>query len=1385
MRIDTPEFDLQNTAKTKKPLYLIRVFFDVKETDFVEFTSHEITENSPGATVIRNVIKKISGTSQKITNNSSTIGSFSFSLVDKNYQVSELIRDKLNAGDGLRRKTVQVFLGYPDLLWSSYIKVGTFLIDSTSSLDGVVSFSCSDIQRIIREDVFSPEKSFLAKTVTATQLHIPVSTADLSKFPKIFHDSSYSSKPNELVGYILIEDEVIAHSGLFTHSTDGPSFQVFPNSRGALNSKAVEHVFNSGKPTSRQLKITEHIFIEGAAPKVAYQLLTGHVAENLILQSEDFTTTWGVTGGSVASNSGTAPNGLATSDRLTVSVANSAHYFNQSAVIQASKSYCASAFVKNDGQQYCFITLWQSNTNYVSAVFDLTAKTLLSNNISTATAGKIGIIDHGDWARIYIVGNLGVFASASIIVGSAGSAEPTYVNGTPSFTGVLGEDLFIWGAQLSQTNYFVPYVSTIASAQKKEVLPDNWNLGVSHKLVRLDDYTRLGDDVWNQFTGQGRHLRFEGHKKTDGKRFIENQIMSVLSAFMIVYSNGQIGLKRQEPILSDSSYVKELDDTNIVKYGSLQNSMSDVVNQIFVDWNFVFQKDDYTKTNALIDLDSISVHQDAPIKEIKFRGVHTGSHTDSDLLNYFDSTRDRHSGPPLKLPLTVLPSLNVLEVGDVVNVKTKNIRDYSVLGDVELNRPFEVQQTSIDWLTGDVKLQLFGSERKAGTLSRSSLSSVLDDAFYDVGTDLASLLTITAGVMTADGNLAGGDSMADAIYRYDGNLTIQNGVTLTINKNVELRIKGHLTIDGKIDGKGKGLQGGLGGTLFTKTGTTLNDVFDPANGFDFETNETPGNPGYLGDVKAPGSERMSKFSNQNWYNANKKIDRLGILIRGNASSINFFSLKNNGSNINGLPLSLVGTSGSGAGGCPETLLPETSSSGFVLNHFGGNAGNSGAGLLIICRSMSFGVVGDIDLSGDDGSPGISKNVNGTNFLFHSGGGPGGHNGGLAVFLDGNSTPPEISSNFTARVGDSPIPAGVIFEGKWGGPEYNYPRSYPFPGRSAVNSSYVLQYIPENEEIDEEIDAPPPDVLDFTAGTSGATVVFRWVEIEDILLDGYEIRFSPDTVNDWDAATTLTAAAKGTRITDTAINDGDWRFYIKAKRTNGIYSQNAATFDATVSSPFDVIVSNQENPLWSGAKTNFVVHHTGKLVPQSQDLAIDSGWDTFDLAVVNPSDTSSYESSELDISFDDLVRVWDEVTGALLPGQTGVTTTTNFLDYRLDAGSYDGFEVWGVGEVNARFIKFKVTLDNTKGLSYLDSQKITADVIERIESLDSQTVGVGGTTINFARAYHSPPHVTATVTGGGALFITASNVTTSSLKLDIYDTTNTSVGGTASWKSKGV
>ena len=521
----------------------------------------------------------------------------------------------------------------------------------------------------------------------------------------------------------------------------------------------------------------------------------------------------------------------------------------------------------------------------------------------------------------------------------------------------------------------------VLHGQGGATLPAHWHMGIDITLIEDSQFTGIGPDLWDPANDTlGLFARFTDIGSIDGKRFIESECFLLAQIFSPVLASGKLGLRRFTPALAQASHLITLDETNVVKHSALKHQMREVFNRIVLNWSWISGR--FRRQTIKLDTDSIAKHGAAPIKIFNFRGLAANVATQSVLNQRFDAIRDRFSAPPLAITVHVSKSLDNMELGDVVLVQLPNVRDMAAGTDNPIDRAFEIRQ-----IREDRKSLIFSLSGSAvESLPTPPAANALPDAFYDAtGTELSTVVTIVADV-TANGTftLVGDPLLANSVFYYLGNLTIDAGTTLNIDDNCQLRVRGFLTKNGVINGVARGLAG------------VADSVVVGAGG--------PGTKGFFGaTVGGAGARtRVSKniFSSRN-------PDGGTVFAEPSAPHLN---LMVDGNNLRGLPTDLRGCSG-GPGG---KLVSDAN----TLVKVGGTGGDGGSGLVIICRGLSFGVAASIDLSGGAGLSGVSGVL--ATKTFFPGGGGGGAPGAFYVLLDGNRLVPDVSSKFTALGGDTPI-----------------------------------------------------------------------------------------------------------------------------------------------------------------------------------------------------------------------------------------------------------------------------------------------------------------------------------------------------------------------------
>jgi hypothetical protein len=608
-----------------------------------------------------------------------------------------------------------------------------------------------------------------------------------------------------------------------------------------------------------------------------------------------------------------------------------------------------------------------------------------------------------------------------------------------------------------------------------DTLPTHWHLGIDPAYLRESDFSGIGLDLWNPSDDAAAlPLRFDGLKKTDGKRFLEKEIYLVMGCYSPVYSDGTLGLRRLPALLDDSAPVAILTEREVISAGDLNHDLESMHNVFRVNWNWDVLKEQFTRIALFTDTDSVTINGSAPIKEYSFKGLHGSRHTDVIVTQRLAALRDAYAYPPERISVTVQGSLSYLEIGDVVRLRLQNVRDYAgALNPID--RAFAIFRKTHDSTSNQVTLDLFGSTaRPLATAPGTGVTAPLPDAFYTaVGANLNTIATITANVMaTGNYTITGNASLtnAGAVYYHAGDLTIPSGCNLTIAANVQLRIRGFLTVNGTINGVGGGHAGVAdgGGTPSALT--------------------YPGNPGYVGSTRA-WDGIIWFFDNLNQLESATPAP----VTRGLFDAAPVLNLSVSGSTLQGLPTDLRGTGGGSGGRTYRTAFPPDPN--LVL---GGTGGNGGAGLAIICRGMAFGVSGSITLSGSSTTnPAFTSPGSSGRRIYPGAGGPGGP-GTFLLLLDGNAISiPDISGKFVATVG-SLTQAGAYLQRR-GLSTPNWAASIGYSGYAdegvtagldMSNAAHRIQYIPETQTAAPDADVLPAAPTAVLTQATGEAITYR-------------------------------------------------------------------------------------------------------------------------------------------------------------------------------------------------------------------------------------------------------------------------------------------------------
>jgi hypothetical protein len=189
--------------------------------------------------------------------------------------------------------------------------------------------------------------------------------------------------------------------------------------------------------------------------------------ENLLLQSQDFSTTWANLASTDTANSTAAPDGTTTADTLTESATSNIHGIVQGGVsVISGTTYAFSIFIKKgtgatapDVIQLTWATSGFTSNVYVN--YDISVGGGSSGTVTQAGASVISssITDVGNgWYRCTFTANAGSTTTSGMTVLFTNN-NPTATR-APSYLGVVTADAFLWGAQLEQRSAVTDYTAT-------------------------------------------------------------------------------------------------------------------------------------------------------------------------------------------------------------------------------------------------------------------------------------------------------------------------------------------------------------------------------------------------------------------------------------------------------------------------------------------------------------------------------------------------------------------------------------------------------------------------------------------------------------------------------------------------------------------------------------------------------------------------------------------------------------------------------------------------------------------------------------------------------------------------------------------------------------
>ena len=762
-----------SNKQTKKPIYILEILWadgshGIEGTNDIYFGTDDIGNivnfTYPDRYFPFLDTSNLSAVTQKMDpiNGVSTIGSMTFSLIDQDNTVSQIISDADAAGHGLRRQRVEFYLLYAGMDWADRVKVRTMQISNLvfDHKKSEYRVSCADIQDRLKKKVFAPASTYLlANVANATDTTISVNDSSVFTF---IDNASADAASIDTAAYAKIEEEIVK-------ITAAPTATTITVTRGALLTTAAAHTIQP----NQSLSIDEIVVLRGNPVVLALNTLISGAS--------------GVFSGSAVSVFSTSTTATVGTKTITVSP-------TSSDTLVLSFDLSTLQFYPNDG--YFRI---KDNTGAVYA--EAVADSVFNKTVSVPDG-------------LTLLNGATFFNIQTIIIPAK----------TPAITSITLEYSF-YPAYSSGGGFSLRSISLSSSINVYDVYPSTWGAALDPSSVPAEVDQAAWEAFGALATGldttatnpilTGIQFEFVMDKGITAKKLIEEQILKITGGFQIVKGDGSLSVKGYSDLYQTNNDISAFDPSltvgvnDIISWTNLNYNYQKMANEVLLEFDeHVPLSGKLIRSVLFLDADSRNRWGQAKPLSYKSFGLQPYKRDMAPVFTRLATVLSRLAHPPLSMKLTLPSAWHSLEVGDLIRVQLP-IEDLSLQPAGQLDRVFEIISTSFNETTGQVVVDIEAQPTKANM-------TAIQQRFFPANAERSTPTAYQVGTALTSGTIANGTVLGaidtvSTFYR-TGSLTLPAGSTLNIYGSVILYVDGDFTLSGVINGAGRGASGSPEGT---------------------------------------------------------------------------------------------------------------------------------------------------------------------------------------------------------------------------------------------------------------------------------------------------------------------------------------------------------------------------------------------------------------------------------------------------------------------------------------------------------------------------------------------------------------------------------------------